>query len=128
MRPRRILWANRTRARLVVGAWVAMWWFVGAAAAGAGTIRGTVRFTGPVVEMRKVSVTADQYVCGKEKDSDELLLSPERGIRNVVVSLPTLPATGTGERLPATVQIDQQQCAFAPRVVVWSRSGARWSS
>lgn len=118
MRPRRILRANRARTRLVVGTWVAMWWFVGAGAAGAGTIRGTVRFTGPVVEMRKVSVTADQYVCGKEKDSDELLLSPERGIRNVVVSLPALPATGTAERLPATVQIDQQQCAFAPRVVV----------
>jgi plastocyanin len=104
---------------MVVGVGVVVWWFVGAGAADAGTIRGTVRFTGPVGETRKVSVTADQNVCGKEKDSDELLLSPDRGIRNVVVSLPAPPpATGIAERLPATVQLDQKQCTFTPRVIV----------
>jgi plastocyanin len=118
MRLRRIPLVNRKRIRVVVGVGVAVWWFAGVGAAGAGTIRGTVRLTGPVVETRKVSVTADQNVCGKEKDSDELLPSPDRGIRNVVVSLPAAPATGVAERLPATVQMDQKQCAFAPRVVV----------
>jgi plastocyanin len=118
MRPGRILLANRKRIRVVVGVGVAGWWFLGAGGAGAGTIRGSVRFTGPAVETRKVSVTADQNVCGKEKDSDELLLSPERGIRNVVVSLAAPPATVNGERLPAHVQMDQKQCAFTPRVVV----------
>jgi hypothetical protein len=71
MRLRRIPLVNRKRIRVVVGVGVAVWWF-GVGAAGAGTIRGTVRLTGPVVETRKVSVTADQNVCGKEKDLDEL--------------------------------------------------------
>jgi len=30
-------------------------------------------------------VTVDQYLCGKEKDVDDLFVSSTRGLRNVVV-------------------------------------------
>jgi plastocyanin len=83
-----------------------------------GTIRGTVRYTGPPVEPRKVPVTADQYVCGKDKDAEDVVLSSDKGIRNAVVSLQVAPAGARWEGLPPPVQMDQKQCMFVPRVVV----------
>jgi plastocyanin len=83
-----------------------------------GTLQGTVRFTGAAVEQKKLPVTVDQSVCGKEKDAEDVVLSPQKGIRNVVVSLQSPPP---GAKWPVSlpmVQMDQQQCMFAPRVVV----------
>ncbi|HEV8343661.1 MAG TPA: carboxypeptidase regulatory-like domain-containing protein [Candidatus Binatia bacterium] len=90
-----------------------------AGAAWGGTIRGTVKFTGGAPVQRKVPVTIDQYVCGKEKDAEELVLSPEKGIRNAVVSLQNPPSGSKldGSQAPATV-MDQKQCVFVPRVVI----------
>jgi plastocyanin len=82
-----------------------------------GTIKGAVRFAGGPVGDRKVAITIDQYICGKEKDSEGLVVSTDRGIANAVVYLRTasaLPAAAPA----APVQVDQKQCAFAPRVVV----------
>jgi plastocyanin len=90
-----------------------------ASAAWGGTIRGTVKFSGGASAQRKVPVTIDQYVCGKEKDAEELVLSPEKGIRNAVVSLQNPPSGSklNGSQAPATV-MDQKQCVFVPRVVI----------
>src|SRR5215813_4580254 len=88
-----------------------------------GTIKGTVRFTGAAVEQKKLPVTVDQSVCGKEKDAEDLVLSPEKGIRNVVVSLQAPPP---GAKWPVSlpvVQLDQQQCVYVPRVVVVPAGG-----
>ena len=38
--------------------------------AGGQTIQGSVRYTGATVEKKKLPVTIDQYVCGKEKDAE----------------------------------------------------------
>ena len=78
---------------------VAMTGIVGAAAwavlmtgpAWAGTIKGHVRYTGPATEQKTLPVTTDQYVCGKEKDAEDLVLSPDKGIRNAVVWLKSVP-------------------------------------
>jgi len=84
-----------------------------------GTIKGAVRFTGGALEQKKLPVTIDQYVCGKEKEAEDLVLSPDKGIRNAVVSLQTLPS-GVKWEVPRspTMHMDQKQCAFIPRVVV----------
>jgi plastocyanin len=77
-----------------------------------------VRFTGAAVEQKKLPVTVDQSVCGKEKDAEDLVLSPEKGMRNVVVSLQSPPP---GAKWPVSlpvVQMDQQQCVYLPHVVV----------
>ncbi len=84
----------------------------------AGTIKGVVRYAGAPVENKKLPVTIDQYVCGKEKDAQELVLSSANGIRNAVVSLQHVPAGVKGESNPTSVTMDQNQCAFVPRVVV----------
>jgi plastocyanin len=88
-----------------------------------GTIKGTVRFTGSTLESKKVTVTVDQYVCGKEKDAEDLVLTRDRGIRNTVVWLQTGPPGTKWEGPSSPVQMDQQQCAFVPRVVVVPAGG-----
>lgn len=84
----------------------------------AGTIKGTVRLKGTAMEQKKLSVTIDQYVCGKEKDAEDLVLSPDKGIRNAVVFLQTPPPGAKWEAPVSPVKMDQKQCAFLPRVVV----------
>ena len=104
---------------LCLAAWCVM---VGGTVWG-GTIRGTVRFTGAAFEQKKLPVTVDHHVCGREKDAEDIVLSPEKGIRNVVVSLQPPPP---GDKWPVAlplVQIDQEQCLFVPRVVVVPAGG-----
>jgi len=89
---------------------LAAWCVVAGGTAWGGTIKGTVRFTGAAFEQKKVPVTVDQSVCGKEKDAEDIVLSPEKGMRNVVVSLQTPPP---GAKWPVSlpvVQMDEQQC------------------
>src|SRR6266542_3963691 len=94
----------------------------GALPARAATIRGVVTFAG-AVESKKLPVTIDQYVCGKEKDAEDLVVGRDRGVRHVVVWLQTPPAGGTWERPPGKVDMDQQGCAFVPHVVIVPTGG-----
>ena len=57
----------------------------------AGVIRGVVTYTGPVTN-KTLPVTIDNYVCGKDKPSEELVVGPQRGLKNVVVWLQNPPA------------------------------------
>ena len=92
-------------------------------AASAGTIKGSVRYSGAAVERKKIAVTIDQYLCGKEKTAGDLLLSPNNGIHNVVVSLQGVPAGAKWPANPAPVKMDQIKCEFIPRVVVVPAGG-----
>jgi plastocyanin len=96
----------------------ALAWCVIAGRSWAETIKGSVRYTGTPVERKKVPVTIDQYICGKEKEPEDLVLSSNNGIRNAVVSLQNPPpgAKGDWKLLPA--KMDQKQCSFVPRVVI----------
>lgn len=91
-------------------------------AQGSGTIRGIVQFSG-AGEQKKLPVTIDQYVCGKEKTADELVVSAQRGVRNAVVWLQTPPAGVTAEIVPAKSEMDQKGCVFVPRVVLVRAGG-----
>lgn len=88
-----------------------------------GMIKGTVRFAGAVPEQKKLAVTVDQYVCGKGREAEQIVLSHDRGIRNVVVSLKTAPAGAKWEAPLPPAQMDQKQCVFVPRVVVVPAGG-----
>ncbi len=89
----------------------------------AGTIKGTVVLKGTTPELKKVAVTIDQYVCGKEKNPEDLVLSPQGGIRSAVVWLDKPPAAPNTEALPSTIAMDQKDCMFAPRVVMVPAGG-----
>lgn len=114
--------AGRVRKPLAALLGLAAWVLAGLSPAVAGSIKGVVRLTGSAPAPKKLAVTVDQFVCGKEKDAGDLVLSPQGGVRDAVVWLETPPAPATPER-PAVVQIDQQQCVFLPRVVVVPAGG-----
>lgn len=96
---------------------VAAGWWPGVDAASGAAIRGTVLNGGPPPDRKQIAINIDQYVCGKSRESDELIVAPNRGIRWAVVSLANPPG---GARADASkpVQVDQQQCVYIPRVVV----------
>ncbi|MFN2645288.1 MAG: hypothetical protein ABR570_09875 [Burkholderiales bacterium] len=87
-------------------------------AANAGDITGSVSFKGAAPQRAKTPVTIDQYICGKEKDAEELVLGPKGGVQHAVVWIENPPAA---EKWPADVpkmEMDQKGCVFVPRVVV----------
>jgi len=90
---------------------------VAAVPAGAGVIRGIVVFTG-ALEQKKLPVTIDQYICGKEKQAEDLLVGAQRGVRNAVVWLQTPPPGAHWPNAPVRVEMDQKACSFVPRVVL----------
>ena len=97
-------------------------WCGAAGLAGAGTIKGAVRFAGGSVEVKKVKVTVDHTMCGTTKDVEDVVVSSDMGLRNVVVSLVT-PPPDTKWSVAPTVQMDEKQCVFVPRVVVVPAGG-----
>jgi plastocyanin len=107
----------RTTTKAVAGFLGLVVWWGAAGLADAGTIKGTVRLTGGPVEVKKVKVTVDHTTCGTTKDAEDVVVSPDMGLRNVVVSLVTPPPDAKWSIAP-TVQLDQKQCVFVPRVVV----------
>ena len=82
------------------------------------TIKGNVRYVGAPIEKKKTAVTIDQYICGKEKEPEDLLLSSNNGIRNAVVSLQNIPPGAKREWNFPAAKMDQKQCSFIPRVVI----------
>src|SRR5205807_10307286 len=78
----------------------------------AGAIKGKVVFTGSVPAQKKVDVTIDQYVCGTEKDAGDLVISPQKELRNAVVWLDNPPANASWPAQADKVEMDQQGCVF----------------
>ncbi len=91
--------------------------------AAGGAIKGTVTLKGASPELKKLAVTIDQYVCGKEKNPEDLVLSPQGGVRSAVVWLDKPPAGAPAAALPSATTMDQKECVFAPRVVVVPAGG-----
>ena len=90
--------------------------------AAAASIRGIVTMTGTVVP-KKLPVTIDHYVCGKEKPSEDLVVNPQGGVKNAVVWLQTPPPGATWPNTPVKVEMDQKACVFVPRVVIVPTGG-----
>jgi plastocyanin len=118
MRTQALRFASPGRAKpFVVVLLVAAWCFI-AGLSRAETIKGNIRYAGAPIEKKKTSVTIDQYVCGKEKEPEDLLLSSNNGIRNAVVSLKNVPLAVKHDWNFPAAKMDQKQCSFTPRVVI----------
>jgi plastocyanin len=77
-----------------------------------------VLYSGALPQRHKVPVTIDQYICGQEKEAEDLVLGPKRGVQNAVVWIEN---PGAGAKWPAQTakaEMDQKGCMFVPRVVV----------
>lgn len=87
-----------------------------AAARDAGSIAGDVELVGAVPPRKKLEVTKDQDVCGKDQESDELVVGADKRIADVVVSLADVK--GGKKMEPTTVTLDQRGCRYVPHVVL----------
>ena len=97
---------------------LAAWCVLAAAPAWAGTIKGVVRSAPAVLEQKTHPVTIDQYVCGQSKPAEDLILSPDRGIRYAVVSIQNPPPGAKWNAPLPHIHMDQRQCVFVPHVVI----------
>jgi plastocyanin len=88
-----------------------------------GAIKGKVVLVGVAPAAKKLEVSIDQFVCGNEKNADDLLLSPQKEIRNAVVWLENPPPNATWPAGAEKVEIDQKKCVYLPRVVVVPAGG-----
>src|SRR5262245_1018037 len=84
----------------------------------AGEVRGRAVLVGQPPAAKKVPVTTDQYVCGTDKESEDLIVSAAREIRNVVVWIQNPPAASASPAATAPLQMDQKSCVFMPRVLL----------
>jgi plastocyanin len=97
-------------------------WASAAVPAHAGVIRGVVVYNGPV-QGKTLPVTIDNYVCGKDKPAEELVVGAQRGVKNAVVWLHTPPAGAAWPSAPVKTEMDQKECVFVPRVVLVPAGG-----
>lgn len=80
-------------------------------------VKGRVEFLGPKLEEQWVSVQKDREVCGAWRPLERLLLSPERGVANVLVELEGIREEDQ-VRAPGIAVLDNRDCRFMPRVQV----------
>ena len=89
-----------------------------AAVGNGGTIVGTVKFLGQAPVRKKVKVTRNKEVCGKEaKFSESLIVGSNGGVQNAVLYLTDI---GKGKKFDASsnLQLDQRGCQFRPHVFI----------
>lgn len=80
-----------------------------------GVIEGHVRYTGKRTSRAPVTVPKNfQSICGNTKTMPDLLLSSDKGLSNVVVSISNVP--GAKAAPPKDITINQKQCEYLPHL------------
>jgi plastocyanin len=107
-----------TTALCALGLATALVWVgsTSAPAQGAGSIVGEVKLAGAAPAPKTLKVNKDTQVCGTDKPSEELVVGPNKGIRNAVVSLGE--AKGPAPKPAQKPALDQKGCQFIPHVLV----------
>lgn len=80
----------------------------------AGTIRGQVILTGPIPAPGVLPVLKNRAVCGEQVPDESLVVSPNRGVKNVAVVVEGITAGKAVQHRLAV--LDNKACAFVPRV------------
>ncbi len=84
-----------------------------------GSVSGTVTYSGTAAAPKKLEVTKDVAICGKEGHVDEsLVVGANKGIKDVVVSIKGVKQGKSMDALGASFVLDQKVCAYRPHVLV----------
>ena len=78
-----------------------------------GAIAGVVKFSGAPPRLEPLAVTRNDDVCGEQKESEALVLSPERGVRGSVI---LVAGVARGKKPDAELVLDTHRCVFVARV------------
>lgn len=87
-----------------------------------GTIKGTVKWQGPLPHLAASEINKDQFVCDpqgqKHRDLERLLVSPDGGIANTVVFLRNI-TRGKAMDLPTSRRfLNQKSCRYEPHILL----------
>ena len=82
-----------------------------------GTVRGTVRYQGVVLQGRTVTVTEDTATCGATRLVQPVLVGPQGGLADAVVSLVDI-SQGAAPVPASPPTLDQRGCGFTPHVLM----------
>lgn len=92
--------------------------YEGGDVANGGTISGKALFLGDVPARVAIDVTKDKEVCGAvEHLSDLLVVSANKEIKNVIVSIVDIESGKAVEIPAANPALDQKGCVFTPHVI-----------
>jgi hypothetical protein len=97
------------------------------AVANGGTIRGTVKWSGPEPHLAKFPITKDPQICDpdseKTRDLERLVIGPQGGVANTVVYLKNV-TRGKAFDLPEVRRsLDQKHCRYEPHILLVPESG-----
>jgi plastocyanin len=84
----------------------------------AATLNGRVVLAGTAPAAKKIDVTIDQYLCGNQKEAQDLILSARNEVANAVVWLENPPPGATWPAGENKTTVDQNGCVFLPRVAI----------
>jgi len=83
-----------------------------------GSISGVITVSGATSKLPKREIKKDPQVCGAgTRDSQQLIVSPDGGLKNVIVMVQDVKR---GKAVPAAaqaVEIDQKNCEYTPHVM-----------
>jgi hypothetical protein len=87
-----------------------------------GTIRGTVKWQGPVPHLTASEISKDPQICDplgeKHRDLERLLVAPSGGVANTVVFLRNV-SHGKAMELPAARRsLNQKSCRYEPHILL----------
>lgn len=88
----------------------------------AGTISGTVKWTGPVPTLAKMAISKDNAICDpdnrKTRDLERLEIGPTGGVANTVVFLRDVRRGKAWDVPEARQQVDQRTCRYEPHIML----------
>lgn len=110
------LLAAATACCFVLGTWAYAKAYEGGAVSGGGSISGEVKYAGAPPAPKKLEVSKDTDVCGKDKTSQDLVVGGNKGIKNAVIFIANI---SKGKKLEAKEAVlDQKGCEYHPHVQV----------
>ena len=80
-----------------------------------GTLSGSVKFAGTPPTLPPLAVNKNRDVCGDSKESEALVVGPDRGVRGTVI---LIESVAKGKKGDADVVLDNHKCVFVHHVSV----------
>ena len=78
-----------------------------------GVVVGLVRFAGTPPRLPPLAVGKDREVCGDQKDSEALVVGPDRGVPGSVI---LMQGVARGKKSAGEAVLDQRRCVFVSHV------------
>src|SRR5579863_6275549 len=90
--------------------------------ANGGTIKGTVKWTGPEPHSVGFPITKDPQICDpdshKTRDLERLVIGPQSGVANAVVFIKNISSGKAFDLPPARRFLDQHLCRYEPHILL----------